>query len=189
MANARQQDVWTAHAAQQMAVRAYEPEGFPGRLRPVLDAEPWESVLDFGCGTGLWRNLFRPGRYVGLDQNEAMIVGARQRWAGDDAEFVHCPGITDGALMPFGDGAFDVIFTSAVLQHNNATDKAALLREFRRVLKTGGRFIMFENTLGDFNPGTEDGFSYAQDGWRAVIEPHGFACVHQERDLHTFWAA
>ena len=171
-----------------MLLRAYEPEGFPGRLRPGLEAEPWESVLDFGCGTGLWRNLFRSGRYVGLDQNEAMVAGARQRWEGDNAEFVHCPGIADGDRTPFEDGAFDVVFMAAVLQHNSATDKAALLKEIRRILRPGGRLLMFENTFGDFNPGSEDGFSYTQEGWRNVIEPHGFACVRQERDFHIFRA-
>ena len=195
MADTRDQAVWTGHAAQQLEIAAYRPQegGLPDRLTAALNAEEWMSVLDFGCGTGLWRAMFPPTfnflkRYIGLDQNEAMIAGAKQRWPDEIDSFILCPGVVDGATMPFEDGRFDVVFTSAVLQHCTDGDKVPVLREIRRVLRRGGRLIMFENTFGWFNPGEEDGRSHSQDAWRGLIEPFGFARTSVDRDLHVFRA-
>lgn len=166
MADARDGDIWTQHAAEQAVVRAYEP------AEPwwsVIHAEPWQDALDFGCGSGLWRAYFRPGRYVGVDQNEAMIREAQRRWSGDDATFVCCPGVADGVPLPFPSGAFDLVWTCTVLQHNTDHDKRPILRELRRVLRVGGRLVMVENT----SP-RDDIYCHSPEGWRQLVEPAGF---------------
>lgn len=191
MANARESGVWSRHAGQQMEMRAYDGSADETLTAPfslTLAEEPWGVALDFGCGTGLWRDFFRAGRYVGLDQNPEMIAGARQRWAGDDAEFVLCPDLADGARMPFEDGTFDVVCCIAVLQHNYDSDKQKVLDEIRRVLRPGGRLLMYEGTYGDWNDGNDNDLTHTQEGWRNTIEPRGFVCVRQERDFHIFRA-
>lgn len=197
MANAREVHVWTEHAGQQLQRAAYTfGTAWRGdRFYEVLVAEPWTTVLDFGSGTGLWRGFFREAnprsKYIGLDQNEAMIAGAKQRWAGDDAEWILCPGISDGARIPLEDGSLDTIFTAAVLQHSCDADKLSILREFRRVLKTGGRYICFENTYGEHNGYPKDyaggdGFSHSNEGWRVLIEPFGFVQEKADQDLYVY---
>jgi len=58
---------------------------------------------------------------------------------------------TGNALaLPFPDGRFDVVWT----QHSamNVADKERLYREFRRVLRPGGRFAMHELMAGEVQP-------------------------------------
>ncbi len=187
----RHEPKWTFHAGEQATMKTHIPPATWGgfTLPDALNSEPWSALLDFGCGTGLWREVLRGGRYVGVDQNPAMIEGAKARWAGDDAEFLLCPDIVDGSRMPFADGEFDVAITIAVMQHNeDGDDKSAVLREIRRVLRTGGRYMCFENTHDrEWNPWpgpgqeVEDGFSHTLEGWVSTIEPFGFICERKER--------
>ena len=108
----------------------YKRERFLRMLRelPVADRE----VLEIGPGPGgnlreLWRA--RPARLAGADISARMIEVARRRL--DPAvELVK----TDGTTLPFGDRAFDLVFSVTVLQHNS--DDAmmrALLGEMARV--------------------------------------------------------
>jgi ubiquinone/menaquinone biosynthesis C-methylase UbiE len=52
--------------------------------------------------------------------------------------------------LPFGDAAFDVVWSQNTLM--NIDDKAALFREFRRVLRPGGLFV-FETVMAGEVPG------------------------------------
>ena len=52
----------------------------------------------------------------------------------------------DAAALPFSDAAFDVVTARHMLYH--VPDVAAVLAEFRRVLKPGGRFLAVTNAEG-----------------------------------------
>lgn len=189
MADARDVACWTNHAGEQMQLKSYQPSagavlGLGDPLVVALnELEPWEYVLDFGCGTGLWRGMFKKEAfYVGADQNAAMVEGARERWPRDT--FVQVEGVNDGKPMPFVAGSFDLVFTSAVLQHNIYADQEKIVREFNRVLRMGGRFIGFENTYGPLNPGTPDNYTRTREGWRELFEDHGFETAYQTDSQH-----
>ncbi len=55
--------------------------------------------------------------------------------------------IADVCCLPFSDGEFDVVIANHMLYH--VPDMRCALREIRRVLKDGGRFIA--STIGDGN--------------------------------------
>jgi ubiquinone/menaquinone biosynthesis C-methylase UbiE len=184
---------WNEHVAYQMAQEAYLVDK-NDRMWQALMSEPWFSLLDFGCGSGLWsRYLYTEGaRYVGVDRNPNMIEAARTRWASEPSRaFVLCD-VLAGEPLPFPNGDFDVAVTIAVLQHNDLDEKPKVLAEIRRVLRRYGRLLMYETTYGPFNPGhtaeDSDDHCHSQAGWRTVVEPHGFVCVRQERDFHVFQA-
>jgi len=48
-------------------------------------------------------------------------------------------------MIPFETGTFDVAFAACVFHHIDAEQQAGLLRELRRVLRTGGALIVFEH--------------------------------------------
>jgi ubiquinone/menaquinone biosynthesis C-methylase UbiE len=101
-----------------------------------------ERVLDVACGTGIVARLAAErvapnGTVAGLDLNPGMLAVARDvartappiEWHQSSAE-----------AMPLPDAAFDVVFCQLSLQF--FPDKAAALREMRRVLTPGGRLLL-----------------------------------------------
>ena len=97
-------------------------------------------VLDVGSGAGdVPLALVRDGARRGvqlhvtcLDHSEQMLAIARRATAADPAlSFVRA----DGAALPFGDGAFDVVTCTLALHHFEPDGARALLRELRRVAR------------------------------------------------------
>lgn len=98
-----------------------------------------KRVLDVGCASGALSSLLveRGASVVGIDLNARLIERARAR-LGDRAEF-HVADIS--APMPFlASASFDIVAASLVLHY--LADWGPPLREFGRVLRPGGVFVM-----------------------------------------------
>jgi len=94
-------------------------------------------VLDDGCGGGGMSVSFaeESDSVVGIDLSDrfedAGTVLAREKGVTNI-----CFARTDGQALPFRTGAFDTVFSHAVIEH--VADPLVYLREIRRVLKPGG---------------------------------------------------
>ena len=91
-----------------------------------------DLVLDAGCGAALYRKSIK-GRYVGIDIST-------------DPYGENCPRDVDvvasGVEVPFCGSVFDLVFSvSAFFQF---PDPAGALCEYNRILKPGGRLILFD---------------------------------------------
>jgi demethylmenaquinone methyltransferase/2-methoxy-6-polyprenyl-1,4-benzoquinol methylase len=114
-------------------------------LLTALGPRPGLALLDLAGGTGDisfgWKRL-GGGNVTLSDINPAMLEVARDRAlnAGIVAglEFLEA----DAEHLPLPDGGFDRVSIAFGLR--NCTDKDAVLREARRVLKPGGRFFCLE---------------------------------------------
>lgn len=93
-------------------------------------------ILDIGCGT-----------------YPAFLTGTRfaERYGLDRVELadIRIPGITlvehdisDGSPVPFEDSFFDVVTMLAVFEHLEVPALSRLLWEIRRMLRSGGIFVM-----------------------------------------------
>ena len=112
-----------------------------------LDLQHGESVLDVGCGTGVFlpglaAAVGPEGRVVGLDHSAAFLEEARKRLTeasvSDRVELIE----GDAHHLPFADGAFDAVHCERVLMH--LEDPALAIREMYRVVRPGGRVVLAE---------------------------------------------
>ena len=107
------------------------------------------KVLDLGCGTGrdayLLSQLVGPqGQVVGVDMTREQLAIAQEH-ANYHADVFGYANVSflEGTIeqlqeLPLEPGQFDVIVSNCVL--NLATDKGAVLRGVKRLLKPGGEF-------------------------------------------------
>ena len=112
-------------------------------LRPIAESvvrrarlQPGERVLDLGTGTGSAAAAARgEGREViGLDAAPGMLEIARAEVAGVRFEEM------DFAALRFEDASIDVVLSAHALLF--ATDQAAVLAEWLRVTRPGGRLSL-----------------------------------------------
>jgi SAM-dependent methyltransferase len=114
-------------------------------------APPAGKLLEVGCGPG-HLSIRLAGRHgldvTGLDLDPAMIERARANAAreatldGRPPTFV----IGDVAALPFEDSAFDVVVSTMSMHH--WSDPGAGLREIHRVMRPGGRALIWDLRTG-----------------------------------------
>ena len=97
---------------------------------------PPDAILDIGCGNG---STLRHLRSLGYRQLHGLEIStyAIQRLRGEGIEMHY------GVLpsIPLPEASFDVVIASQVLEH--VIRRRRLLSEVRRVLKPGGRALIF----------------------------------------------
>ncbi len=101
------------------------------------------TVLDLGCGTGivirqLAKMLDPSSKFYGADISAKLLGEAAKFSENDEIQWDH---ISTGSL-PYADGTFDVIVMHTLLSH--VPDPLAILAEAQRVLKKGGKLIVFD---------------------------------------------
>ncbi len=114
------------------------------RKRAVRELAPPSggTILDMCCGTGdLSFHLSRTDpslRIVGVDFCEPMLAGARRRAPKEAKGHVRFD-VADVMALPFADARFDGAIMGFSMR--NVVDIVGSLREARRVLKPGSRFV------------------------------------------------
>jgi SAM-dependent methyltransferase len=97
------------------------------------------TLLDIACGTGNQqianRGLMPNVKFVGLDGSLGMLRQARRKMP--NIAWVH----GNSAALPFASDSFD--FVSCQYAFHHFRDKAGMLREAFRVLRRGGRFVLY----------------------------------------------
>ncbi len=96
-------------------------------------------ILDLGTGEGQVARALaaRGARVVGVDPTAAQIVEAVRRGGGPHYVRAACE------ALPFAGASFDAVVVCLVLEHVDDLDAA--IGEVARVLRPGGRFVLFLN--------------------------------------------
>jgi ubiquinone/menaquinone biosynthesis C-methylase UbiE len=145
-------------------------------------------VADIACGTGILADRIErelhPAEVYGVDMSEGMLNQARSRstqvqWRRGPAE-----------QLPFDDGALDAVVTTSAFHF---FDQPAALREFHRVLSSGG--LVAVSTLSARQPllqGSSTGrwapaHNPSSAEMRRLFEGAGFIVDTQHRVRRPLW--
>lgn len=125
------------------------------RLYQLIIGKGRGNILEIGCGSGdLTSELAQnAARVVGIDVSARMIEMAKTRMhrfppqgSGGRVEF-YCMGATN---IQYENGAFDWVVSTSLIEHLHPDDIQPHLLEVCRVLKKGGRYLVWApNRLGN----------------------------------------
>ncbi|BCS34684.1 hypothetical protein TBR22_A39100 [Luteitalea sp. TBR-22] len=97
------------------------------------------TVVEIGAGYCEFINHIRAGRKVAVDLNPDT-----RGHAGPDVAVITS---STSHIAPLGDASADVVFASNFLEHLTREDILSTLREVRRILKPGGRFLVLQPNI------------------------------------------
>jgi demethylmenaquinone methyltransferase/2-methoxy-6-polyprenyl-1,4-benzoquinol methylase len=149
------------------------------RSLQLAGLKPGMDVIDVACGTGavtraIAELLDGNGRVVGVDPSEGMIAEARKQLR---AEFV----IGRAEALPVADEAFDFLSMGYALRH--VEDLGVAFREYRRVLRPGGRLLILEIS----RPASAFGRAFSRLYFRDIL-PRVSRLVTGSRDAREMMA-
>jgi ubiquinone/menaquinone biosynthesis C-methylase UbiE len=169
----------------QWQVAGSAPEVYERELVPAVFA-PWapilvelahpcpgERVVDIACGTGIVARVAAArvgatGVVSGVDLNPGMLSVAQSATAASSRSAAPIQWHEASAdKLPFPDESFDIVYCQLGLQF--FADRAAALREMRRVLGVDGRLALMV--------------------WRGISESPGFAALAEALERHVGQAA
>lgn len=117
-------------------------------LSNSVDIRPGERVLDAGCGVGgssAWLARERGARVLGITISERQLGLARDAVAAQGLQDTVSFELRDYTRTGLPDASFDVVW--ALESSCYAADKKALLSEFYRLLRPGGRLVVADGFL------------------------------------------
>ncbi|MDQ6985577.1 MAG: methyltransferase domain-containing protein [Candidatus Dojkabacteria bacterium] len=123
--------------------------GFQRRLDQILKLVNLDnkSILDQGCGEGVWLEKFSEytdwDKIYGFDIDPESVELLKKQNPNLKSENIKvCP----GEELEFDDETFDIVLSNEVLEH--VVDDKKVVAETLRVLKPGGKFIIFTPNRG-----------------------------------------
>lgn len=158
-------------------------------LRAMLDTSL--RTIEYGCGTGLFSDLFDPEKYVGYDITEGFLEIARRR--NPSARFVRVNsaiGTRDLYATGLNPSDFEQFMTINVLQHNDDIVVSEILRHLTQWRPGGFRFALYENIHAAASKGhmrfrsVDDYLTLIGQHFRIRDSHHAVHEVHGER--HAF---
>ena len=120
-------------------------------------------LLDLGCGNKPYEKWYEPlcEHSIGCD----VVQSSHDR----------ADALCEGTSLPFGQGTFNTIFCSQVMEH--VFDHAKLLRECHQVLQPGGHLVLTVPFCWELHEEPHDFFRFSKHGLQQLFEDAGFTHI------------
>ncbi len=118
-------------------------------------------ILDYGCGTLPYKNLFAPHaeKYIGVDLPDNKKADIK---------------IKKDKKIPIVSESIDIIISTQVLEHVEKFD--FYLQECKRLLKIGGLLILSTHGIWPYHPYPTDFYRFTRKGLEKILKDQGFQC-------------
>ncbi len=183
-------DIWGVLAESRARKRAVELAG----------VEDGQNILEVAVGTGLaFYQLVRRnpnGRNLGVDLSTGMLNRARKRLGRLPLRNYELK-VGSAFHIPAGDEQFDLLLNNYMFDLIAFREMDAILKEFKRVLKKGGKLVLVNMTKGErFGSGIYDFLFRLSPKWiggcrgvnlRERVAKHGFQIDIREYHQQLFF--
>lgn len=136
-----------------------------------INISSFRNVLDFGCGCGRiirhFHNQYKTVNLFGCDYNSELV-----EWCSNNLTFGKFDINHLSPPLKYGSDFFDFIYARSVFTHLGIELQKAWMKEFRRILKTGG--YLYLTTHGD------NTFNNLTHNERELLNEKGFLIINQE---------
>jgi SAM-dependent methyltransferase len=120
----------------------------------ILEASRNSPILDLGCGSGNDSLCLaeRGFQVVSCDISEAAVAAVKKH-----VPDARCMAFDMLEGLPFEDNSFSVVIADLCLHYFSWDDTARIVRNIRRILKSGGVLLCRVNSVNDVNYGAGQG--------------------------------
>ncbi len=118
------------------------------RIMSKIAIESGENLLDLGCAFGTFSRLGKKmgAVTVGLDRDFIVLKKSRDLAKRNTLDIIQTA-CGDGGILPFRNETFDAIINADFIEHIDNDTKKQVFNEMYRVLKKGGRGIVYSPNL------------------------------------------
>jgi sarcosine/dimethylglycine N-methyltransferase len=155
------------------------------QLAQIAGIERGATILDAGSGLG-GPSRYLAGTYgcrvIGVDLSPSFVAVAQLLAQRTRLDALASYQVADLLALPFPDSHFDVVWTQHVVM--NIPDRERVYREFRRMLRPGGKLAFFDVLATDASlelhfpvpwaENSETSFLFTQDETSSVLVTAGF---------------
>jgi ubiquinone/menaquinone biosynthesis C-methylase UbiE len=134
--------------------RHYEIKAIDGQRRlkvimAALNISKGERVLEIGCGVGAlsFYSAKQGAQVFGIDYSQESIAMAKDIVADYHLDLPLQFMVADASHIPLPDASFDKIICPDFIEHICDDEKVVVLKEIKRLLKFGGKAVIFTPNL------------------------------------------
>ncbi len=116
------------------------------KIVKLLNLKEGELLLDVGCGTGtllvVAKKLHPTNKMTGIDIDDRILKYAQKKINKENLDIKIIK--ASAAKLPFDNSSFDVVVSTFTFHHLPTAVKKQSLKEIKRVLRRGGRFLLID---------------------------------------------